>query len=202
MTTNLIDLRNVPRQSSDDFAGLQAMLAQLVGELFQFARVSYGDELTLHFGNLRPATLPKLHKQPYGAFILGLRGSPWILKAGTEPLVLTAGVSLGSVPTILGRPISKEELESKPFIEPESRLLGAIPFVVRPVNGFALQLRLSDGSSFLVLPTAPDSDDSEEETLPELADWELLSPWGLLKAGPGLKWSFEPASESGPRSRK
>ena len=76
MTTNQIDLRNVPRQSSDDFAGLQAILAQLVGEPFRFVRVSYGDEPTLHFGDLKPARSPKLHKQPYGAFILGLRGSP------------------------------------------------------------------------------------------------------------------------------
>ena len=35
-------------------------------------RVSYGDELTLHFGDLRPARSPKLKAKPYGAYILGL----------------------------------------------------------------------------------------------------------------------------------
>ena len=50
MGTHLIDLRQARKRSPDDVAGLYSYLAQLVGEPFQFARVSYGDELTLHFG--------------------------------------------------------------------------------------------------------------------------------------------------------
>ena len=76
MDTNLIDLRQAHRPASDDFRGLQGYLAKLVGEPFQFARVSYGDELTLHFGDLRPARSPKLKSMPYGAYVLGLRGRP------------------------------------------------------------------------------------------------------------------------------
>lgn len=194
MTTNLIDLRDASRCSPDDFAALQAILAQLIGEPYRFARVSYGDELTLHFGDLRAAQSAKLHKRLYGAFILGLRGSPWILKSGSEPLVLTAGVSWDFVTARFGKSISKEELETKQFIEPESRVLAAVPFVIRPVNGVALQIQLSDGSSLSVLPTLAETEERGEDELPELADWELISPRGLLSVGPGLKWSFQPAA--------
>jgi hypothetical protein len=47
-------------------------------------------------------------------------------------------------------------------------------------------------SSLAVLPAIPDADGPDDQLLPEVADWELLSPFGLLNAGPGLKWSFEP----------
>lgn len=202
MTPNLIDLRNVRRQSPDDFTGLQANLTPLVGEPFRLARVSYGDELTLHFGDLRPARSPKLKRQPYGAFILGLRGSAWILKAGSEPLIVTAGVSVEITPAGLGQPLRKEDLESKRFIEPESRVLAAVPFIVRPAGAFGLQLRLSDGSALLVLPTPQEPVEPGDEALPELADWELLSPRGLLSAGPGLKWSFKQTADTTPLESK
>src|SRR5205807_9205190 len=142
MDTNLIDLRQAHHPSADDLPGLQAYLAQLVGEPFRFARVSYGDELTLHFGDLRPGRSPKRSGQLYGACILGLRASPWVLKSGAEPLVLTAGVLAHPVPATIGQPLSKQELESRQFIEPDSRVVAATPFVVKPVNAFGLQLQM------------------------------------------------------------
>jgi hypothetical protein len=195
-TTNLIDLRQARTATPDNLPGLQAYLALLVGEPFRFARVSYGDELTLHFGDLRPARSPKLRGRLYGAYVVGARGSPWVLKSGSEPLVLTAGVDLGNVPSELGKPVSKKELESNPLIQPESRVLSVTPFVVKPVNGFGLQIRVSDGSTLLILPAMPDVEEPDDETLPELADWELSSPGGFLSAGPGLVWSFTPSSDS------
>lgn len=197
MTTHLIDLRQPQDASTDNLSNLQAYLMQLVGEPFRFARVSYGDELTLHFGDLRPARSPKLRNKPYGSYILGVRGSPWVLKSGSEPLVLTAGIQGENFQSELGQPISKAELEANPLIPPESRVLTVTPFVVKPVNGFGLQLRFSDGSTLLILPTVSESE--LEETSPEipLADWELSSPQGLLNAGPGLSWIFQPSSVSG-----
>jgi hypothetical protein len=192
MDTKLIDLRPARRSTSDDLRGLEGYLAQLVGEPFRLARVSYGDELTLHFGDLRPARSPKLKAKPYGAYILGLRGSPWLLKPGAEPVVVDGGALLDPFAAALGTPLRREELESRTLIEPGSRVLSASPFVVRPTDGIGLQLRLSDGSSLSVLPAIPDADEPDDQLLPELADWELLSPIGLLRAGPGLKWSFEP----------
>ena len=140
MTTHLIDMREARNAAPDNVPALQAYLTQLVGEPFRFARVSYGDELTLHFGDLRPARSPKLRNKPYGVYILGVRGSPWVLKSGTESLLLTAGIDEENLLNGLGKPIGKEELEANPLLAVESRVLTATPFVVKPANGFGLQL--------------------------------------------------------------
>jgi hypothetical protein len=198
MVTNLIDLRQPGTSSNESIPALSAYLAQLIGEPFQFARVSYGDELTLHFGDLRPARSPRLRKLPYGDYILGMRGSSWVLKSGAEPVVITAGEVFGSSPSSFGTPLRKDELESGTYLEPGCRVIAATPFLVRPVDGFGLQLRMSDGSSLLVLPTSSEPDEVEDEDSPELADWELLSPRGLLSAGPALQWTFTPTTEPSP----
>lgn len=201
MASNLIDLRQAKGPSHDNLSGLHAYLSQLIGEPFRFARVSYGDELTLHFGDLRPGRSPKLKHKPYGAFILGLRGSSWVLKSGSEPVVVTAGEVFAPAPPAFGQCLQKEELEAGRFVEPESRVLAASPFVVKPVDGFGLQLRMSDGSTLLVLPTTPDPEEVDCPELPALADWELSTPRGLLSAGPDLQWSFTPTRDSSERSR-
>jgi hypothetical protein len=198
MGTHLIDLRQARKRSPNDVSGLYSYLAQLVGEPFQFARVSYGDELTLHFGDLKPAQSPKLKAKLYGAYILGLRGSSWVLKCGTEPVVVDGGVLLDPGASALGTPLRKEELESIPLIEPRSRVLSAAPFIVKPIDGLGLQLRFSDGSALSILPTVEEPNEPGDEGLPELADWELLSPSGLLSAGPGREWSFEPSGATSP----
>lgn len=202
MASNLIDLCQAEGSSHDDIPGLHACLSQLIGEPFRFARVSYGDELTLHFGDLRPGRSPKLRHKPYGSYILGLRGSSWVLKSGAEPVVITTGVVFEPAPPSFGQPLRKEELEAGRFVEPESRVLAASPFVVKPVDRFGLQLRMSDGSTLLVLPTAPGPEEEEDKELPELADWELATPRGLLSAGPDLQWSFTPTRESSERGSK
>jgi hypothetical protein len=118
-------------------------------------------------------------------------------------VIITAGVLHNTPPPAFGKPLSKfgnplskEELEAGKFIEPESRVLVATPFVVKPVEGFGLQLRMSDGSTLLILPTPPEPDQPGDEELPQLADWELSTPRGLLSAGPNLEWSFQPAKSS------
>jgi hypothetical protein len=193
MSTQRIDLRQQRESRSADLSGLLAYLAPLVGEPYRFVRVSYGDELTLHFGDLEPARQPKLKGKLYGAYILGMRASPWVLKSGTEPVVVNGGVLHDLSGAALGTPLRKEELESRRLIEPDSPVLTATAFIVKPVNGFGLQIRFSDGSTLLVLPTIPEPDEPEDDGLPELADWELLGPGWLLSAGPGLVWSFEPS---------
>jgi hypothetical protein len=193
MSEVILELRQDHRQLTDDVPGLQTYLAPLAGEPFRFARFSYGDELTLHFGDLRPARSPKLPGHFSGVYILGVRGSAWIIKSGSESLVVTAGVFLDSAAADLGKPLSKQDFEKNPVIAPESRTVEANPFPVKPINGFGLQIRFSDGSTLLILPTPPEADEPGDEELPELADWELLSPRGLLSAWPGLQWSFKPS---------
>ena len=199
MGTHLIDLRQDARPLSNDLGGLSAYLTPLIGEPFRFARVTYGDELTLHFGDLRHGRSPKLRQMPYGAYILGLRCSPWLLKFGLEPVILTDVVDLNLSLPSHARPLGKGELEAGTFIEAESRVLVATPFVVKTPQGFGLQLRMTDGSSLLVFPAPQEPDGPEDEGLPALADWELTSPRGLLNAGPGVQWTFnvqrQPESE-------
>jgi hypothetical protein len=198
MSEFILEVRQERRQSADDVPGLQMYLAPLVGEPFRLARISYGDELTLHFGDLRPARSPKLRGHFSGVYILGVRGSAWIIKSGSEPLVVTAGLFLDSIAADLGKPLSKQEFEKSPVVQAESRAVEAIPFPVKPINGFGLQLRFSDESTLLILPTPPEADEPGDEALPELADWELLSPRGLLSAWPGLHWSFQPSAGNDP----
>ena len=49
------------------------------------------------------------------------------------------------------------------------------------VDGYGLQMLLSDGCRLTVFPTPAEPDEPGEEGLPELTDWELLSPHGTLK---------------------
>ena len=193
MSQFMLELHQADRQSAENVVGLQGYLAPFVGEPFRLARVSYGDELTLHFGDLRPSGSPKLKGYFYGAYILGVRGSAWILKSGSEPLTVTAGLFSDSLAADLGKQLSKQDFEKNPVIAPESRVVEANPFPVKPINGFGLQLRFSDGSTLFILPTPPEAEEPGDEELPELADWELLSPSGLLSAWPELRWSFKPS---------
>ena len=192
----LFDMRDARMESREHIVSPDAHFAQLIGEPFRFVRVSYGDELTAHFGDLRPARSPKLKGKFYGSYILGVRCSSWILKSGSAPLIISAGIAAKQGAKTFGEPLSKEGLETGRFVEPGSRVIEASPFIVKPVEGFGLQLRMSDGSTLLVLPTSEEADSdegedaNEEENLPALPDWELTTPRGLLKAGPDLKWSF------------
>ena len=196
MGTNLVDLRQVQGPSQGNLPALAAYLSQLVGEPFQFLRVSYGDELTLHFGDLRPGRSSKLKHKLYGTYILGLRGSRWVLKVGAEPVVISGGVvSVATLPSF-GDPLRNEDLEAGTFLEPGSRVLAAAPFVVKPGGGFGLQVRMADGSTLLSLPAPAEPEDPADEDLPPLADWELSTPRGLLSAGPDLEWSFTPATDA------
>lgn len=195
MMIKLIDLGVARPSAPGDIAGLNAHLAPLIGEPFRFARVSYGDELTLHFGDLREARSPKLKKKLYGAYIVGMRGSDWTIKAGKAPSVISAGIRNGEAAHDALKSISKEQLESNPTIETASRVVAAESFADSPVNGFGLFIGFSDGSVLYILPSPEDDAEPEDNSLPPLADWELASPQGLLNAGPGLAWEYRPSTE-------
>ena len=100
-------------------------------------------------------------------------------------------------PSALCQRLDKEQLEAGAFVEPESRVLAATPFIDKPDAGIGLVL-LSDDSTLLVVPSLEEAvdqaGDPADPVLPELADWELSSPRGLLSVGPRMKWSFEPTT--------
>ena len=180
MMLGLIQLRE-PAKSHNE-RDLDAYLLQLQGEPFRFFRFSYGDELTLHFGDLRPARSPKLKGRLYGAYILGVRASQWLLKFGKPGMIASQGEGMET--------ISKEAIETKQWIAPNSRVVHATSFAIQSQNVFGLEIRFSDGTFLVIMPTT--ETESKDDDLPEIADWELLSPSGRLQAGPGLQWSFEP----------
>jgi hypothetical protein len=197
MPGSLVNLREKRQQSTEDISVLQGYLAQLIGEPFRLARVSYGDELTLHFGDLRPGHSPKIKNLFYGDYILGVRASPWLIKS--KPVGLQVFAGLPRIPPEAVQHVSNEELEQGHFIKPESRVVATDVFEANPVDrSIGLQVNTSDGSVFYIIPSTKKSDDvrdedlPEDENLPDLADWELISPRGLLSVGPGRTWSFEP----------
>lgn len=89
-----VDLRGVQTESSDQVL-LNAYLQQLIGEPFLHCRFSYGNELTLHFGQPREPQSKKLKHLVVGSFILGARASDWYLKTTTIPAVYAATVVSG-----------------------------------------------------------------------------------------------------------
>lgn len=178
--------QNVSPEVSQDAARLCQHLARLVSEPFRFARVSYGDELTLHFGDLKHGSSSKMRSKLYGSYILGLRGSPWMLKSDSRGFLIDAGIAFGhesSEPPSGAEVISKDQLEREPPIEPGSRVVRTFVVPVVQTKSWGLVINFSDGSTLFV---RPDEADAEEE----LADWELISPAGTLSTGPGLTWSF------------
>lgn len=190
MSATLINFARLESSAPRDLGGLQAQLTRLVGEPFQFARVSYGDELTLHFGDLRPARSPKLKDYQYGAYILGVRASTWLVKSSS--IVVASHLHSGDEVASLGEPLSNVMIEAKPVFEPGNRVVAATPFVLKPAISYGLQLTTSDGTTLIVLPISREMNADPDVTLPELADWELIVPGGLLSAGPGLDWTFRP----------
>ena len=124
---------------------LSGYLSVLIGETFRIARPTYGDELTLHFGDLhepKSQVLGCLHYL-YGEFILSTRGSYWVskdeLKADTVVLTIYAFtidigyglyLELSDKNVFLILPSSSEpevELADWNFLTPNKELLSVGP---------------------------------------------------------------------------
>ena len=192
MTADVFDLKQAVQQTGEKLSGLQACLILLKGEAFQFARVSYGDELTLHLGNLRSARSAKLKLQ-YGSYIIGVRASSWQIKKGTR-VVTSAEDGVDGKTAGHGKELTSAELEQSTFIEPGSKVISAKPFPVKPTNSIGLQIEFTDGSTVSVFPQELAA---EADGLPEIADWEVTMPEGHLSVGPHLVWSYQSRTSSG-----
>jgi len=153
--------------------------------------MSYGDELTLHFGDLRLSDSKKLKDRRYGTYILGFRGSPWILKSGSQPVILGSwfGVQHLEVDTH-ARAMTKADIENGSLVEVGGRVIAASPYVWKTTGAVGVHIVLSDGLVMDAIPTPPDAEDDDPS--PPLASWEILGPHGLLKVGPGVKWEIIP----------
>jgi len=169
-------------------------LVQLAGEPFQFVRVSYADELTMHFGAIRESRSAKLKDRRYGTYVLSFRGAPWMIRSGPHPLIygswfLPTAIHEADPP---GDVVSPEELETSGLITVGTTVVFTTPYFWKSVGGIGIHLAFSDGSAVSILPTREPTSDDE---YPELASWELLTPHGNLKVGPGGKWEFTPLKQ-------
>lgn len=154
---------------------------------YLFARSTYGNELTLHFGKERKHTHPKLAGKMRGTYVLSIRGSAWLLRSGVKPVIIGCGVYPMTAPDKV-KPFNVTALESGALIGQGATITKAVPLFAEPINSVGLTIELSDGSSIMVLPTPPSN---SSDDLPEPADWELLTPDKVYRVGPGLTYSVE-----------
>lgn len=198
-----VDLSVVETKSADSHL-LQTYLQQLVGQPFLHFRFSYGDELSLHFGQPRPYSTPKLKHLVKGSYILGTRASRWFLRSESPPIIVLGTKDFEPHDPSGLTPLSKAELERSEVIQRGARIVLATPvpftlppsevFPGTPVFGYGLSLYLSDGSSIVIAP--------EWEPIPphsdqEIADWELFTPYErYLRVGPGEWWSYLPSRQT------
>jgi hypothetical protein len=188
-----VDLQSTCESTSDDVSGLWTYLQQIVGQPFLFFRESYGDELTLHLGTPREPASPKLRRRLRGSYVLTFRCSIWSLLSGTQP-ELTVADPLFRPEAIPARQLELAELEQVPPIEPGTLIELARPFRSDASGGFGLLLVFADQSRLMIRPSPRALSDSDGADLPEIADWELFTPYGrYLRVGPGPKWAYVPS---------
>lgn len=166
MPATTIDL-TAPATGTDP-AGLENYLLQLLGQPVAFARTSYGDEVVLHLGAVRDRPLGKFGPKPFGEIQVGFRGSRWVRRGAGSVTAPAAG----AVPPDL--------------VAPGVRVTDARPFPAK--YGHGLEIEFGDGDAVVVIPTPPEPGDAAD-----VADWDVLTPAGLLTAGPGPTWTWAPA---------
>lgn len=159
----------------------------LIGQPYLFARESYKSELTVHFGTTLEYSV-RGSTRTMGSHVLSLRASAWMLHSGIQNAVVSCMIPIGDD----GNPrphrsLNASVLESGSFVKSGSTIERIATYAMMGVGeepGVALKIILSDGSVFDVLPSPSPPDET-------LSDWELLSPSGLLRVGPGLKWRID-----------
>jgi len=183
-----------------DLPTLSSMVIQLVGEKYLFARFGYGDELTLHFGTPREAKNSVLRAKGirYGTYILRSRGSGWLLKSGIGNIAFD-GVQDHLNPAILNsqlKLIDEKDIETGNFLTPGVLVYEPFICTVKQVDGIGLRLDMTDGSSVLIVPAPDEPLEANSPELPEIADWELETPLGTLRVGPGQQWGWVESNQS------
>jgi hypothetical protein len=181
----VVDFRGTTPRTQGGVHGLRQYLFQLMGEPFLYARVSYGDELTFHFG--REVELPPFRgrRRARGSHVLTTRASVWMLKS----VPWASLIASDNWPAGVGSPIAPHDLENRPPITPGQRIvwIGAREFFGEGwPGGIELGLQFSDGSFLEVRPRYDPAD-----PVYDLADWELFTPYNrYIKAGPGVVWEY------------
>ena len=191
------NLQDIHNSVNDDLADLEMYLQQLIGEPFLFFRMSYGRELTIHFGIPRERTSPKLKNRVRGSYVLTVRGSLWMMNV-VEKKILVLSDPRKQMPTGELKRLSAIDIEKAPLVGHGSLLVWALPYIDDLSGGIGLAFGLSDKTRFFIRPEPPYSGEttSEDEDLPEIADWEMYTPIArYLTVGPGQKWAYLPSTK-------
>lgn len=168
MTTNLI--RHITEAS--DIRQLHAVANRVVGETCWKVALSYGDELTLHFGEQIPYLQPSMAGKKKGAWILGTRGTAWQLDQSSDTTVTQDAEA--DILSLLKREVRRLE----------GNILQSLN-IGYPV--LSLSLNFNQGSQLTITPSIRD----DEFDLPY---WELFTPnHQVLKVGPKTSWSLIPS---------
>lgn len=172
-----IDLRAIRQPTAADPVGLRSLLQQIVGQPFLFFRPSYADEMTVHLGAPREAVSPKLQNAVRDSDVLTLRGSLWRLESPlTGTLTFSTAAGPGS-PAL--RRLEGHELSTDRLVSPGVPVERAEPYFSEDAGGYVL-LGFADGSRLVARPdrgeVSDSKDGSDEIPLPEIADWEILTP--------------------------
>lgn len=194
---DLIDLSET-RHDSPDLSDLQSLLKQLLGQPFRFFRVSYGDELRLHLGELQGDSKSGMRGRTKGSYVLAARASSWVVYSAPR-LILAASDHVRvppDNPQAMTRRVEIGEIEKGEWITPGSVVIFA--GAERVPHGFSFQLRFSDNSTVYVSPTSEFSEDpldgetsSEDPGGVEISDWEVMTPHQrILRVGPGPRWNY------------
>jgi hypothetical protein len=82
------------------------------------------------------------------------------------------------------------------LIPPGTRVVELSPYEILQTGGIALVLELADDSGIVVKPVVELDPETGEPV--DFPDWELKTPAGLARVGPGPKWQWEPRPSEGP----
>lgn len=150
-------------------------MSLMIGEVCRQVSFSYGDELTLDFGELTPYNHPQLVGLLKGSWQLTTRATPWSLKHHDHWL---------AIPSTL---------------DTEEEITKAKNLVKQLENKKLLDLTIEEDTTCLILSFEADLQFILEPDLADdsgLAYWELLMPTEqILTVGPGYFWSCKSINE-------
>ena len=196
----MIDLKKPRRTTQADVSDLGGILTQLIGEPFLFSRPGYANELTLHFGTSYPAEHPRLRAKGLecGSYILSVCASTWLLKSSTQSRLIVEGLPVEPIAhwrrSINQNDDAKAALATNGLIPVGSSVAVVVPYEIEQAGGIALRLETADGSGVIVVPR-PELDPETNQPI-DFPDWELRTPAGLARVGPGRQWTWEPKSSA------
>ena len=168
MTTNSVQ----QTLTSSDLGAIHTIVDRLLGKTCWQARFSYGDELTLHFGDRVSYAQRSMADLKKGSWILGTRGTNWQLSRASNCIV-----NSDAIPETMRENVRHIEGLALTALDINYPNLGLI-------LTFGEQLQLS------VLPSLEDDNY-------DLPYWELFTPEQyVLKVGSRLTWSYTRATAS------